>query len=249
MGFFSHLFFPYGIILQALAIFHFIRRRPDGYWLWIIIFGGPLGALVYICVEVIPDAGLLREGFRILPRRSRISELQGLVEVNPAPANLEELGALYLEDGKYQKALECFDRAINSRADSIDTFYRRGLAEMELQMFPMAIVDFERVVKADPKYDFHRAAGMLAHAYAKTGQTEKADAAFQRVTTIATSSEIQYYYAEFLASQGRKAEAADWANRILSKKRTMPAFQKRRERPWFRKASGLQKQLGGVAAS
>lgn len=249
MGFFSQIFYPYGILLQAAAIIHFIRRRPDGYWLWIIIFGGGLGALVYICVEVIPDAGLLREGFRILPRRSRISELQGLVEVNPAPANLEELGALYLEDGKYQKALECFDRAIASRADSIDTFYRRGLAEMELQMFPLAIVDFERVVKADPKYDFHRAAGMLAHAYAKTGQTEKADAAFQRVTTIATSSEIQYYYAEFLASQGRKAEAADWTNRILSKKRTMPAFQKRRERPWFRKASGLQKQLGGVAAS
>ncbi len=243
MGIFSHFFFSYGIILQAIAIIHFVRRRPDGYWLWIIIFGSWIGALVYICVEVIPDAGLLRQGFRILPRRSRISELQGLVEVNPAPANMEELGALYLEDGKYQKALECFDRAINSRADSIDTFYRRGLAEMELQMFPLAIVDFERVVKADPKYDFHRAAGLLANAYAKTGQTEKADAAFQRVTTIATSSEIQYYYAEFLASQGRKAEAADWTNRILSKKRTMPAFQKRRERPWFRKASGLQKQL------
>jgi hypothetical protein len=249
MGIFTHIFYPYGIILQAIAIVHFIRRRPDGYWLWIVLFGGGLGALVYICVEVIPDAGLLRQGFRVFPRRSRIHELQGLVEVNPAPANLEELGALYLEDGKYQKALQCFDRAISSRADSIDTFYRRGLAEMELQMFPLAIADFERVLKADPKYDFYRASGMLAHAYAKTGQTEKADAAFQRVTTIATSSEIQYYYAEFLASQGRTAEAADWANRILSKKRTMPAFQKRRERPWFRKAAGLQKQVGGAAAS
>jgi hypothetical protein len=249
MGFFSYIFFPYGIILQALAIFHFIRRRPDGYWLWIIIFGGGLGALVYIAVEVIPDAGLLREGFRMLPRRSRISELQAMVEDNPAPANLEELGALYLEDGRYQKALVCFDRAIASRADSIDTFYRRGLAEMELQQFHLAIVDFERVVQADPKYDFYRAAGMLAHAYAQTGQTEKADAAFQRVTAIATSSEIQYYYAEFLASQGRKAEAAEWIQRILSKRRTMPAFQKRRERPWFHKAIGLQKQLGGVTAS
>ena len=179
---------------------------------------------------------------KYFPRRGRINELRALAEVNPAPANLEELGALYLEDGKYQKALECFDRAIASRADSIDTFYRRGLAEMELQMFALAIVDFERVVKVDPKYDFHRAAGMLAHAYAKTGQTEKAEAAFQRVTQIATSSEIQYYYAEFLASQGRKAEAAEWTQRILSKKKTMPGFQKRRERPWFRKASGLQKQ-------
>jgi len=34
------LFYPYGIFLQLLAIVHFIRRRPDTYWLWIIIMGG-----------------------------------------------------------------------------------------------------------------------------------------------------------------------------------------------------------------
>jgi len=248
MGIFGSIFYPYGLILQAMAIIHFIRRRPDGYWLWIIIFGGGLGALVYICVEVIPDAGLLREGVKVFPRRGRISELRNLVEVNPAPANLEELGALYLEDGKFAQAKAAFDRAIASRADSIDTFHRRGLAEMELQQYPAAIADFERVVQADPKYDFHRAAGLLAHAYAKTGQTDKADALFQKVMAIATSSELQYYYAEFLASQGRKAEASEWLAKILSKKRTMPAFQKRRERPWFRKASGLQSQIGAVPA-
>ncbi len=249
MGFFSHIFFPYGIILQATAVLHFIRRRPDGYWLWIIIFGGPIGALVYIAVEVIPDAGLLREGFKMFPRRSRIGQLQALVEDNPAPANLEELGALYLEDGKYAKAKECFDRAIASRADSIDTFYRRGLAEMELKEFDAAIADLERVVTAEPKYDFYRAAGLLAHAYAQTGQKEKAEAAFERVTALSTSSEIQYYYAAFLASQGQAAEAADWAQRILSKRRTMPAFQARRERPWFRKAEAIRKQFVSAVTS
>jgi hypothetical protein len=242
MGLFSFIF-PYGLILQALAIFHFIRRRPDGYWLWIIIFGGGLGALVYIAVEVIPDAGLLKDEFKVFPRRSRISELQAAVYDNPAPANLEELGALYLEDGRYQKAKDCFDRAIAARADSIDTFYRRGLAEMELHQYEVAIADLERVVQADPNYDFHRALGLLAHAYAKTGQTGKAEEAFRHVTAISTSTEIQYYYAAFLASQGRHAEAAEWVQRMMAKKRTMPAFQRRRDRPWFRKASGLQKQL------
>ncbi len=243
MGILGHLFYPYGFLIQAVAIVHFIRRRPDTYWLWIILFGGGLGALVYIVAEVIPDAGLLRDGFRMLPRRSRISELRSMVEDNPAPANLEELGALYLDDGKYDKAKHCFDRAIAARADSIDTFYRRGLAEMELKQFDAAIADLEGVVMKDFKYDFHRAAGLLAHAYAEAGHSEKAELMFQRVTQIATSSEIQYYYAEFLASRGRKAEAAEWTAKILAKKRTMPGFQKRRERPWFRKASGLQKQV------
>src|SRR5215471_11343183 len=39
------LLYPYGVILQALALIHFIRRRPDTYWLFIIIFLGPLGAV------------------------------------------------------------------------------------------------------------------------------------------------------------------------------------------------------------
>jgi hypothetical protein len=47
-------FFGIGFILQAVAIIHFIRRRPDWYWLWIIILGSGLGAFIYICVEVLP---------------------------------------------------------------------------------------------------------------------------------------------------------------------------------------------------
>ena len=63
---------PWGLILQGLALIHFIRRRPDTFWLWIIIFLGPLGAAVYIFIEVLPDAGLLRHSFDGFPRRKRL---------------------------------------------------------------------------------------------------------------------------------------------------------------------------------
>ena len=46
--------------------------------------------------------------------------------------------------------------------------------------FAAAVPDLERVVSQDPKYDFHRAAALLAHAYANTGQPEKAEALFPR---------------------------------------------------------------------
>ena len=65
-------FLQYGAVLQVVAIVHFIQRRPDGYWLWIIIIGGGLGALAYFIAEVIPDAGLLRGTFQGFPRRKRI---------------------------------------------------------------------------------------------------------------------------------------------------------------------------------
>ena len=106
MGFIS-MFFPWGVILQALAIVHFIRRRPDGIWLWVIVFLGPIGALVYIFMEVLPDVTLLRQSFEGYGRRKRIKYLEGVVLQNPSAGNYEELADLYLDEGKFARARQC----------------------------------------------------------------------------------------------------------------------------------------------
>lgn len=236
------LIYPYGIVLQALAILHFVRRRPETYWLWIILMFGGVGALIYIVIEVIPDAGLLRGTFQVFPRRKRIKELEGLVLDNPSVGNYEELGDLYLDDGQFAKARECFDKVL-AKTESVDPFYRRALCELALNDLPAAAADLERVVTREPKYDYQRAAGLRAHVLAKIGESEKADALFAGVLQTSTLSETQYNYACFLAAAGRKGEAREWADRILRKKATMPDYIRRRERPWFRKAKGLLKKL------
>jgi hypothetical protein len=245
MGSFTFLFFPWGLILQGLAIFHFIRRRPDTYWLWIIIFFGPLGALIYFAVEVIPDAGLLRQEFKVFPRRKRIRQLESAILDNPSAGNYEELADLYLEEKNYTRARQAYDKAISSRTDSLDPFYRRGIAEIRMDDFVAAAADLERVVSGDPRYDFHQAMGLLAHAYANTGHPEKAEALFKEATKISTSSETYYHYALFLAAQKRDTEAREWATRLLAKKQNMPGYLKRRERPWFRRANALLRSLPG----
>ena len=243
MGF-SSLFYPWGFVLQALAILHFIRRRPETYWLWIILIGGGLGALVYIAAEVAPDASLLRDAFDAMGRRRRIRDLETAVLDNPSVGNLEELGDQYLDDGRFARARELYDKVIASgRANSLDPYYRRGLAEVELEDFAAARADLEAVVSRDRKYDFHRAIGLLAHAHARVGDPNTADALFKDATAISTLSETYYNYATFLAGRQRTAEAREWAQRILAKKPTMPRYLRRRERPWFRKAAALLKQL------
>lgn len=246
MGFFG-LLFPWGFLLQALAIIHFIRRRPDTYWIWIILFLGPLGAVIYLMVEAVPDLGLLRQTFKVFPRRKRIRELEAAILDNPSAGNYEELADLYMEDEKFARARECFDKSISSRTDSPDPFYRRGVCEIELGDFAAAVQDLERVVAKDPKYDFQRAVGLLAHGYANTGQVTKAEVLFQEVIKTSTLSETYYNYALLLAAQQRPAEARQWAQQILAKKPTMPGYLRRRERPWFRRANGLLKKLPAKA--
>jgi hypothetical protein len=243
MGILSALYNPWSFLVVALAIIHFIRRRPDTYWLYIILFLGPLGAGIYLVVEALPDLGLLRQSFKVFPRRRRIRELEAAVLDNPSAGNYEELADLYMEEGNFSKARDCYDKAISSRTDSPDPFYRRGVCEIELGDFTAAVPDLERVVQKDPGYDFHRAKGLLAHAYANAGQPAKAEELFRQAIAISTLSETYYNYALFLAAQNRPAEAREWAQKILAKKPTMPGYLRRRERPWFRKASALLKRL------
>jgi hypothetical protein len=242
MGFIG-LFYPWGIILQAVAIVHFVRRRPDTYWLWIILIGGGLGALIYISAEIIPDMALLRGSFDGLSRRRRINELEAIILENPAIGNHEELADLYLEERKFARARELYDKVIATRSDSLDAFYRRGLAELAMDDFHAALADLERVVSTDPRYDFHRAIALLAHAHGRAGDPERADTLFKSAVAISTLSETYYNYAAFLAARQRVSEAREWAQRILAKKPTMPGYLRRRERPWFRKANALLKQL------
>lgn len=243
MGILSHLFYPWGLLLQAAAIIHFIRRRPDNYWIWIILFLGPLGALVYLFAEAVPDLGLLNQSFKGFSRRKRIAALELMIRDNPSPGNYEELGELFLEENKLQQARIAFDRAIAARSNTLDCFYRRGLCAILLGDAAAALPDLEMVIAKDKHYDFNRGGGLLAQAYAMTGQKEKAEALFRQVTELSTLSETYLNFADLLASEGKNAEARAWAQRVLDKQPTMPRYLRRRERPWFQRARKVLKRV------
>jgi hypothetical protein len=238
-----HLFPSWGFLLQILAILHFLRRRPESYWFFIIFFGGFLGASVYILVEMLPDLGLLRDTMQGFGRRSRIQKVETDILDNPSAANYEELGELYKDQGQYGKGREAFTNAIAARSDSIYTFYSRALCSLAMNDFAAAIPDLERVVAADRKFDYYRAAGLLADAYARTGDLQRAEPLFAEATQISTTPETLYNYASFLKTANRRDEAREWTQKILAKKRTLPRYMQRRERPWFRKGKALLKEL------
>ncbi|MGA7293284.1 MAG: tetratricopeptide repeat protein [Terriglobales bacterium] len=243
MGFFSYFLYPWGILLQGLAIVHFIRRRPDTYWIFIILFLGPPGAIIYLLIEALPDIGLLRQSVKVFPRHKRIHELEAEIRDNPSAGNYEELGNLYMDDGNLAQARAAFDKAIAARADTLDPFYRRGVCAILLGDAAAALPDLERTVSKEADYDFGRAAGLLAHAYAQTGQKEKAEKLFRQITVTSTLSETYLNFAALLASEGHNAEAREWAQKVLDKKPTMPGYLRRRERPWFRRANEMLRKL------
>jgi len=241
-----HFYLSWGLLVQAFALIHFLRRRPEGYWFFVILFFGWLGAAVYIAAEAIPDLGLLRDTMQGFGRRSRIQKVETDILDNPSPANYEELGELYKDQREYVKGREAFTHAISARSDSIYTFYSRAQCSLALSDLPAAIPDLEHVVAGDRKFDYYRAAGLLADAYARTGQLDRAESLFAEVTQISTTPETLYNYASFLKTANRRKEAREWAQKLIAKKRTLPRYMQRRERPWFRKGKALLKELATV---
>src|SRR5258708_8301456 len=94
------LFAAAPMALVVFALVHFIKyRRGSFIWLYVIIFLGPIGALVYIIVEVLPE---LRASPAIggrFAKNKRVKYLQATVLDNPSAGNYEELADLYREQG------------------------------------------------------------------------------------------------------------------------------------------------------
>ncbi len=239
----SHLFYPWGFILQIFALIHFFRRRPESYWFWIIFIGGALGAAIYIIAEVIPDAPLLRGVMHGHSRKSRIAQVEALIADNPSIANFEELGELYYDQKDFAHAKEAFDRAIAARADATRTFYLRGRCEIELQDYAAAVADLERVVRSDPKFDFYHAPAALAQAYAAVGRVDEATSLYAHAIEQSSTPDMLYNYAVFLIAQNRTGDAREILRQLAEKRRTVPRYMERTERPWFRKGKALLKQL------
>ncbi len=45
----------FGLVLMAMALVHYVRRQPSFYWFYLILFLGPLGALIYLAIEWLPE--------------------------------------------------------------------------------------------------------------------------------------------------------------------------------------------------
>jgi hypothetical protein len=183
MGLFQ--FFQWGILLQVLAVLHFLRRRPDTFWLWIIIFFGPLGAFIYILMEVVPDLGLIRHTRSKASDAASESITSTLVQ-NRLPATTGTGRPVSRDRRSARRASATTKRS--RRATHADPFYRRGWQPSRWGLFVGCRISSTSHRKIQ-KYDSNRALGLLAHATPTPDSRRTRRAYFQRALEFSTLSE------------------------------------------------------------
>ncbi len=66
------------------AVITLFVEGPDTYWLYIIVFLGPIGALIYLFAEALPDMQIFgSQSFRGISRGKRIKTLELAIRDKP----------------------------------------------------------------------------------------------------------------------------------------------------------------------
>lgn len=242
MGFFYH-YWHLSTLFQIAMIVHWVRVRPEFYWLWIIILLGPLGSAIYFFVEVVPTIRWKLPAIERLERRRRKEQLERIVADSPTQESLAQLARICALEGEHERAIELYGEALQRDPHDPDSLFGRGKALFAVGRKEEAIRDLRTVVEDEPTHAFHQAAVSLAEAYEANGQDGEAEKTYLAILGRTTVSAAYYGHARLLAKRGQKDEARGQLQQILAKQPGLPRYLRRQERPWVRKAKDMLKEL------
>ena len=98
-------------------------------------------------------------------------------------------------------------------------------------------------VAAEPKHDYGHTMMALAETLASLGEAETAIQTWQRVTAEYSYARARVQLAELLFRQRRNDEARAILTEVLTDDPHNPVFQRRKDRPWIKRAKALIGQV------
>lgn len=233
--------------LVLYCLFDYNKRRPEFFWLWLILVFHPFGALGYFVIHVLPEfiSGSGRSIFAQLNPKDR-QEYRRLLsrfgEDSPL-GHVEQLMLLSTKYGQPADTLRYAEIVLAREPQSLAARYAAGLASWRKRDLPSAETYLRQVVQADPKHDYGLAYLALAEVLAESGKKSEALAAFEQVVRQSSFLEGRYYYASLLHEAGRSAEARQVLEDLLRSAADTPQFRRREDRGWVRKARGLLRKV------
>ncbi|HTD85040.1 MAG TPA: tetratricopeptide repeat protein [Candidatus Binatia bacterium] len=246
-SYFYHLLrspiFWIGTLFQIWMLIDAVRQQE---WMWVIIilvFPG-IGPIWYFFYVYRGSGGAMR-GFELpgAHSRQRIKELQAQIHHLDKPHHHSQLADIYLQQGKLKEAEASYRAAIERDPQDEDTRSHFGQCLLRQNRFEEALPLLEGVCNANPKHDYGHTLMAFAEALRALGQKERAIAVFEQVTDSHSYGRARVQLAELYLEAGRAEEARQQIEEVLADAGHAPAFQRRRERTWVRRAKSLRPRV------
>jgi len=220
-----------------------IRRRE---WIWalFIFFGWGLSALLYFFF-VYRDAPTATRGFELPGAfdRRRIKELQAQIHHLDKAHHHFQLGDIYFQQGKLEKAESCYRASLEREATDIDTRAHLGQCLLRENKPAEARPLLEGVVREDPKHDYGYSQMALAETLTALGDTDGAMLIWKQVTDNHSYPRAKVQLAELYLARDQKDLARTELRDVIADDQHAPTYQRKRDRVWVRRARALIRKL------
>jgi tetratricopeptide (TPR) repeat protein len=229
---------------QAWMLIDAVRNRE---WIWavfILVCPG-LGSFWYF-FNVYRGSGSAMRGFELPGAfdRTRIKHLEAQIHHLDKAHHYSQLGDIYFQQGKLDKAEACYRSSLERDPQEIDTRAHFGQCLLRQHKPKEARPILEGVVTENPKHEYGYSLMALAETYMALGETDAAIATWQRVTENHDYARARVQLAQLLIVKGQKEEARAALNEVLADFPHTPSFHRKRDRVWVRRAKKLMGQTG-----
>jgi hypothetical protein len=230
------------IAFQIWMLVHAIRQRE---WIWVvfIFFGFTFASLLYFFL-VYRAAPSATSGFELpgAQSRKRIKELQAQIYHIGNASHHFQLGDVYFQRGKFAEAETCYRAALEREPEDVDTRAHLGQCLLRQKRFAEARPLLEGALNEKPDHDYGHTMMALAETLTALGETDNALLYWQHITQSHSYPRAKVQMAELYLAKNQADLARAQLQDVLSDDVHAPAFQRKRDRVWVRRAKGLMRK-------
>ena len=238
-----HLWLLAVFAFQLWMFIHALRNRE---WLWavFILIGWGITALLYyfFVYRATPSA---TRGFELpgAQSRQRIKQLQAQIHHIGNAYHYFQLGDVYFQRGKLADAEKCYRAALEREPNDIDTRAHLGQCLVRMKRPAEARPLLEGVMHEKPDHDYGHTMMALAETLTALGETDNALQYWQHITQSHSYPRAKVQLAELYLAKNQPELARAELKDVLSDDVHAPAFQRKRDRVWIRRAKSLMGKL------
>lgn len=238
----NYLASPLWLIVFAFQVWMFIHAVRNGEWIWavFIFIGWGLSAILYYFM-VYRASPTSMQGFELpgAGSRQRIRELEAQIHHLDNAYHHFQLGDVYFRRGKLAEAEKCYRAALERDPKDIDARAHLGQCLVRLNRPAEARPLLEGVMHEKPDHDYGHTMMALAETLTLLGETDSALQYWQHITQNHSYPRAKVQLAELYITKGNLDSARGELKDVLTDDIHAPAFQRRRDRVWIRKAKNL----------
>ena len=233
-----------GTLFQLWMLIDAIRRQE---WMWaaFILFFSVVSALFYYFMVFQPSGGAT-VGFELpgAHQRHRIKELEAQIHHLDKAHHHSQLGDIYFQGGKLDKAESCYRAALERDPDDLDTRAHWGQCLLRQKKAIEARPVLEKVCAENPRHDYGHTMMAFAETLTALGEIDTAIRVWEQVNEEHSYARARVQLAELYLRTNQTARAQPLIEDVLTGHDHLPAFQRKRERVWFRRARSLKAKIG-----